>query len=258
MRVLDKNQLALRDFVLHQADNTLILAQRLCAWCGHGPVLEQDIALSNIALDLLGQAHHYYDYAANLTGGGATADTLAMLRPERAYKNLLLVELPNGDFGQTVARQFFFDAYHVLFLEQLNKHAQDLMLRAIAEKSLKEAKYHLRWSSEWMIRLGDGTDESHRRMQNAVDLLLPYVGEFFLLADYQEELIAAGVLADPRDFQSSWSAHVEEILSEARLEANLQQAPMQHGGKQGIHTEHMGYLLTELQYMQRTYPGLNW
>lgn len=258
MRVLDKNQLPLRNFVLHQADNSLILAQRLCAWCGHGPILEQDIALSNIALDLLGQAHNYYDYAAVLTGGGATADSLAMLRTEQEYKNLLLVELPNEDFGQTVARQFFFDAYHVLLLEQINGLAQDLMLRAIAEKSLKEAKYHLRWSSEWMIRLGDGTDESHRRMQNAVDFLLPYVGEFFLLADYQQELITDGAMGDPRDFQPAWNAQVKAILKEACLEADLQQTYVHRGGKQGVHTEHMGYLLAELQYMQRAYPGLEW
>lgn len=258
MTVSEKNQLALRNFVLHQADNSLILAQRLCAWCGHGPILEQDIALSNIALDLLGQAHNYYDYAAVLTGDGGTADSLSMLRTEREYKNLLLVELPNGDFGQTVARQFFFDAYHVRLLEQISGLATDLMLRAIAEKSLKEAKYHLRWSSEWVIRLGDGTEESHRRMQNAVDFLLPYLGEFFLPADYQQELIIAGALADPCDFQAAWTEQVEEILKEACLEADLQQTHVHSGGKQGVHTEHMGYLLAELQYMQRTYPGLEW
>lgn len=245
------------DFVLHLADTSLILAQRLCEWCGHGPTLEQDIALSNMALDLLGQAGNYYEYAAELIGGQETADSLAMLRMEREYKNLLLVELPNGDFGQTVTRQFFFNSFQVLFLERLLQ-TRDLKLRAIAEKSLKEARYHLRWSSEWMIRLGDGTEESHRRMQRAVTELLPYVREFFMAADYERRLIGSGLLPDPQMFRDQWETEAGDVLREATLEADLKGAQVQKGGKQGIHTEHLGYILTELQYMQRTYPDMEW
>lgn len=245
------------DFILHLADNSLILAQRLCEWCGHGPVLEQDIALSNIALDLLGEATNYYAYAAKLIGNGQTEDSLAMLRTEREYKNLLLVELPNGHFGDTIARQFFYDAFHCLLLEQLLS-VTDSALRGIAEKSLKEARYHLRWSSEWMIRLGDGTEESHQRMQKSVDNILPYLGEFFLLAPYQEALISEGLLPDPRNFEVTWREKVDQILQEATLSAEIAGAPVQKGGKDGIHTEYLGYILSDLQYMQRTYPGLEW
>lgn len=243
--------------ILHLADNSLILAQRLCEWCGHGPVLEQDIAVSNIALDLLGEANNYYEYAAELIGDGQTADSLAMLRTEREYKNLLLVELPNGHFGDTVARQFFFDSFHCLLLEQLLT-VEDEQLRAIAEKSLKEARYHLRWSSEWMIRLGDGTEESHARMQKAVDDVLPFVGELFLLSDYQQAAVDATWVPDPRLLQPVWQQQVMEVLNEASLTVDLENAHVQKGGKQGLHTEHMGYILNDLQYMQRTYPGLVW
>lgn len=243
--------------ILHMADNSLILAQRLCEWCGHGPVLEQDIAVSNIALDLLGEANNYFEYAAELIGNGQTADSLAMLRTEREYKNLLLVELPNGHFGDTVARQFFFDSFHCLYLEQLLTVA-DERLRAIAEKSLKEARYHLRWSSEWMIRLGDGTAESHAKMQKAVDDVLPFVGELFLLADYQQAAVDAAWVPDPRSLQPVWKQQVMQVLHEATLTADLENAHIQKGGKQGLHTEYMGYILNDLQYMQRTYPGLVW
>lgn len=246
-----------KDFILHLADTNLILAQRLCEWCGHGPVLEQDIALSNIALDLLGQAGNYYEYAADLLGGDKTADRLAMLRSEREYKNLLLVELPNGDFGRTVTKQFFFESFQELLLEKL-MHSKDLRLRGIAEKALKETKYHLRWSSEWMIRLGDGTEESHGRMQNAVDYLLPFLGELFLPSDYELELIRSGLIPNPNDFESQWEENVRGVLREATIEAELPHKQVQKGGKQGVHTEYMGYILAELQFMQRSYPGLEW
>lgn len=246
-----------RDLIVHLADNSLILAQRLCEWCGHGPVLEQDIALSNIALDLLGESTNYYEYAAELIGEGQTADSLAMLRTEREYKNLLLVEQPNGHFGDTLARQFFFDSFHCLFLEQLLV-VGDLRLRGIAEKTLKEARYHLRWSSEWMIRLGDGTEESHRRIQDAVNRILPFVGEVFLLSDYQQALVNEGLIPDPLDFRETWKENVLAVLHEAKLTADLEGGHVQKGGKQGLHTEHLGYILSDLQYMQRTYPGLEW
>lgn len=246
-----------KDFILHQADTSLILAQRLCEWCGHGPILEQDIAISNTALDLLGQATNYFEYAADLGGDGETADSLAMLRPEREYKNLLLVELPNGDFGRTVARQFFFGSFQELMQEHLLRSG-DLRLRGIAEKALKETKYHLRWSSEWMIRLGDGTEESHIRMQNAVDYLLPFLGELFMPADYELSLIKSGLIADPGSFKSQWEERVNDVLREATLEADLSGMHVQNGGKQGIHTEYMGFIIAELQFMQRNYPGLEW
>lgn len=246
-----------KDFILYLADTSLILAQRLCEWCGHGPILEQDIALSNTALDLLGQATNYYTYAAELSGGDATADSLAMLRLESEYKNLLLVELPNGDFGRTVARQFFFSSFQELLQTQLLRSG-DLRLGGIAEKALKETRYHLRWSAEWMIRLGDGTDESHRRMQEAVDYLLPFLGEFFLPAPYEKALFESGLIPDSIGLQAQWAKNVEEVLLEATLEADLSNCQVQKGGKQGVHTEYMGYILAELQFMQRTYPGLEW
>ncbi len=245
------------DFILHLGDTNLILAQRLCEWCGHGPILEQDIALSNIALDLLGQTSNYYNYAAEMIGNGATEDTLAMTREEREYKNLLLCELPNGHFGNTIARQFFYDSFHVLLLEQFLK-VKDLQLKSIAEKSLKEVKYHLKWSSEWMIRLGDGTQESHDKIQDAVNEVLPYVGEMFAMADYQNALIDAGLIDNPAEFKATWLAKVNEILVEATITADVENAFVQKGGKQGVHTEHLGFILTDLQYMQRTYPNLQW
>lgn len=245
------------DFILHLADTNLILAQRLAELCGHGPILEQDIAITNISLDLLGQTSNYYEYAAEMIGNGATEDTLAMLREEREYKNLLLVELPNGHFGDTVARQFFYDTYHVMLLEQLLK-AKDLKLQSIAEKSLKEVKYHAKWSSEWMIRLGDGTQESHDKIQQSVNDILPYVNEAFIPASYQKALIEEGLIDDTADFKAAWLAKVNEILEEATLTADIENAFAQKGGKEGVHTEHLGYILTELQYMQRTYPNLQW
>lgn len=245
------------DFILHLADTNLILAQRLCEWCGHGPILEQDIAMSNMALDLLGQTSNYYDYAAEMIGNGATEDTLAMLREEREYKNLLLVELPNGHFGDTVARQFFYDSYHALLLEQFLK-VKDLKLQAIAEKSLKEVKYHLKWSSEWMIRLGDGTQESHDKIQEAVNNILPYVKEAFLLAPYQKALVEEGLISSPEEFQATWLANVKAILDEATIDADVENAFVQKGGKEGVHTEHLGFILTDLQYLQRTYPDSKW
>ncbi len=236
------------DYLLHLADSTLILAQRNAEWCGHGPVLEQDIAITNITLDLIGQSRNFYQYAATLLSDGSTEDSLAYLRKEREFKNLLLCELPNGDWGQTILRQFFFSVYQQLLFEKLQL-GDDEQMAAIAAKSLKEVNYHVRWSSEWVIRLGDGTGESHSRMIKALDVLWPYTGEMFIPAAY--ETIDTATLQDP------WQQKVNAVLAEASL-ATPAKIFMHTGGKEGKHTEQLGYILAELQYMQRTYPNSEW
>lgn len=243
-------------FLLHLADNALILAQRNSEWCGHGPILEQDIAVTNISLDLLGQARNFYQYAAQLKGDGATEDSLAYLRNERAFKNCLLVEQPNGDWGQTILRQFLFSNYQHLLYEQL-KNSNDETLAAIATKALKEVTYHVRWSSEWVIRLGDGTEESHERMLKALDELWPFTGELFVPADYENETMIGFNLSS---LQQPWHEKVMAVLKEATLwSPNFgEQVFMQTGGKEGVHSEHLGYILAELQYLQRVYPGAEW
>lgn len=238
-------------FTLHLADNALILGQRNAEWCGHGPVLEQDIAITNISLDQIGQARSLYQYAANLQGGGATEDSLAYLRTERQFLNCLLVEQPNGDWAQTVLRQFLFSAYQYLLYEQLRSHG-DGTLAAIAEKSLKEVRYHLRWSSEWVIRLGDGTEESKARIAKALEELWPYTGEMFTAAGYEKEMNA-----DPGLLLAPWQEKVNRVLEEATLQVPGKTF-MHTGGKNGTHTEHLGYILADLQYMQRAYPGCEW
>jgi ring-1,2-phenylacetyl-CoA epoxidase subunit PaaC len=245
---------ALNDYVLHLADTHLILGQRLGEWCGHNFVLEQDIAMSNIALDLLGQCRSLYQYAAELEGEGATEDTLAFLRGERQYKNLLLVEQPNGDFAYTLARQFFFDVYHEILCTELLK-SSDERLRAIAEKAVKEVRYHVTWSSEWMIRLGDGTAESHTRLQKAVDELWMWTDELTTSAIYEQEL--KGIAPDMSAFKAQWLKKVQEIFAEATLTVPTDMTK-QRGGKTGEHTEHLGFILAEMQFMQLTYPGMTW
>ncbi len=259
-------------YTLHLGDNSLILGQRNSEWCGHGPVLEQDIAITNISLDLIGQARNFYQYAATLinnknatkasppAGGGelevASEDSLAYLRKEREFKNCLLVEQPNGDWAQTILRQFFFSQYQYLLFEQLQT-CNDKQLAAIAEKSLKEVTYHLRWSSEWVIRLGDGTEESHQRMIKAMDELWRYTGELFEAADYETQAANDGMGVAISNLKDLWMGKVQEIFSEATL-LIPPKTFMQTGGKKGKHTEHLGYILTELQYLQRAYPGCEW
>ena len=242
------------DLLLHLADNTLILAQRNAAWCGHGPVLEQDIALTNISLDLLGQSMNFYDYAAILSGGGTTADELAYLRTERAFKNCLLVEQPNGHWGQTILRQFFFSVYQYFLYQQLQQHS-DNTIAAIAIKSLKEVTYHVRWTSEWVIRLGDGTTESHEKMLPALTILWPYTGELFMPAAYESfDSIGFNLI----DLKENWFEKVKAVLVAATLPIPAADIFMQTGGKNGLHSEHMGFILAELQYLQRSYPGSKW
>jgi ring-1,2-phenylacetyl-CoA epoxidase subunit PaaC len=248
---------SLISYVLHLADTTLILSQRNSEWCGHGPILEQDIAITNISLDLLGQARIFYQYAAHLNpspqgGEGSnpvTEDSLAYLRKEREFKNLLLVEQPNEDWGQTILRQYLFSQFQYLLYEQLQQ-GDDEQLAAIAAKSIKETTYHVRWSSEWVIRMGDGTEESHDRMLKAIDELWRYTGEMFEPAEYE-------TIVDVSSLKNNWLEKVKAIFSEATLPVP-EKVFMQSGGKKGTHTEHLGYILTELQYVQRAYPGCKW
>ena len=242
---------ALIDYILHLADTNLILAQRNAAWCGHGPILEQDIAITNISLVLLGQSRNFYQYAATLIGNDATEDSLAYLRTEREFKNCLLAEQPNGDWAQTVLRQFFFSAYLFLLYEKLQNN-KDEQIAGIAAKALKEVTYHQRWSSEWVVRLGDGTEESHQRMLHAIDELWRYTGELFIAADYET---AAGF--DIALLKEDWMKKVTAVFEEAALPVP-ENVFMQTGGKTGIHTEHLGFILTELQDLQRTYPNAEW
>lgn len=246
----------LKKYVLRQADNTLILGQRLSEWCGHGPILEQDIAITNFALDLIGQARSLYQYAANLGDKEETEDDLAYLRDAWDFYNLLLVEVPNGHFGKTIVRQFFFDVFNFYFYKEL-LNSSDKQLAAIAEKSLKEVTYHMRYSSEWMIRLGDGTQESHQKMQTAVDELWPYTGELCTPDEIDHEMKEKGIGVDLEKIKPLWQAKVEEILAMATL-TKPESTWMQKGGKQGKHTEHLGYILAEMQHLQRTYPGAEW
>lgn len=250
----DQNQKL--EYLLRMGDNALILGQRLGEWCGHGPVLEQDIALTNIALDLLGQARSIFAYAAEVEGKGRSEDQMAMLRYEHQYRNVLLVEQPNEDFAHTIVRQFLFDAFHEPFHKALQK-SSDSQLAAIAEKSLKEVTYHLRFSSEWMIRLGDGTELSHQKMQTALDNLWMYSGELYMADLVDTNMLEAGIGVDLNVLQTAYLNKVNDIIRQSTLQLPASDW-MQSGGKQGRHTEHLGYILTELQYMQRAYPGLEW
>ncbi|CDG19605.1 1,2-phenylacetyl-CoA epoxidase subunit PaaC [Xenorhabdus doucetiae] len=246
----------LRQYVLRQGDTPLILAQRLCEWCGHAPELEIDLALSNIGLDLLGQARHFLSYAATLAGTGRDEDHLTFGRNEREFLNLLLVEQPNGGFNDTLVRQFFIDAYHVL-LHQALSQSRDPQLAAISAKSLKEVEYHLRFSRGWMIRLGGGTALSHEKIQQSVNQLWRFTGELFQCDEIEQQLAEEGIAVDPGTLHEPWLQIINKTFAEAAL-AVPQASPYRQGGKQGLHTEHLGYLLAEMQYLQRTYPNCNW
>jgi len=243
-------------YILGIADNALILGQRLGELCGHGPSLETDIAMTNISLDLLGQTRSYYQYVAKMQGGEATEDTIAFLRLEREYKNVLLVEQPNTDFGYSIARQFLFDVFHLALLEEL-QNSKDEMLSAIAKKSIKEVLYHTRFSSDWIKRLGDGTEESHNKIQTAINDLWIFTDELFHQTDADKAMVAEGIGVDTSLLKSNYYKKVSIILDEATLQTPVAEY-FQKGGKQGIHSEHMGYILSELQYMQRTYPNMTW
>lgn len=251
---------------LHLADSSLIMGHRLSEWTGHGPMLEQDIAITNIALDLIGQARNFYQYAADIFNRNnkeeknITEDNLAYLRDVNDFKNLLITELPNGDWAKTIGKIFFFSTWQFYYYQKL-MDSDDKQMAAIAEKSLKEVTYHVRWSNEWVIRLGDGTEESKKRMEMAILDLWPYTGEMFLPNDIKE--IASESKNKDRTYidftliKNNWIKKVKTVLDEATL-LLPEDAWMHSGGKKGIHTEHLGYILAEMQFMQRAYPGLEW
>ncbi|MFO1322177.1 MAG: 1,2-phenylacetyl-CoA epoxidase subunit PaaC [Burkholderiales bacterium] len=244
------------DYLLRIADTSLILGQRLSEECGHGPVIEEDIALTNIALDLIGQARLLLTHAGNLEGQGRDEDALAFRRPESAFRNPALVELPNRDFAHLVVRNLMVFTFQSLLWEGLRR-STDRELAAIAEKCAKETRYHLEHSSAWTIRLGDGTDESHRRMQAAVDALWPYAAEWFVLRFDDEVLADAGIGVPWSSFRMPWEERMLSVLGEATLVVP-ERTPFLTAGTSGVHTEHLGHLLAEMQFLQRAYPGATW
>lgn len=252
----EAGQAALFEFLLRTGDNCLILGHRLSEWCGHSPVLEEDIALANIALDLIGQTRLWLGLAGEVEGQGRTADNLAYLRDASAFRNVLLVERPNGDFGRTLMRQFLFDAWHVELLKALAS-SSDPRVAEIAGKALKEASYHLERSADLIVRLGDGTAESHKRMQEALDDLWTYTGELFVTDAADDALATSGVAPTPASLKPRWEAVVQRVLAEGTLKAPGS-SYVHKGGKRGVHTEHLGYILADMQFLQRAYPGATW
>ena len=255
------------DYILHLADNALVLGQRNAEWCGHGPVLEEDIAMANISLDLIGQARLLYQHAAHLIGGGATEDTLAYFRDAGAFRNYMLLELPQHgplagtaaaprDYATTIVRNFLYSQLMVLVWDALQR-SSDGQLAAIAAKSLKEVRYHLRHSRDWLLRLGDGTPVSQARTQAAVDHLLPYTQEFWTETPAESAVCAQGIGADTRALQAQWDAEVDAALTEATLKRPTGPAYLPRG-KEGLHSEHLSYLLSEMQGLARQHPGATW
>jgi len=244
------------EYTLRLGDTGLILGQRLGEWCGHGPILEEDIALTNISLDLIGQARTFLAYAGQVEGKGRTEDDLAYLRDEREFRNLLLSEQPNGDYGQTILRQFLISTFQYYLFDELRK-SKDSTLAALAEKSLKEVTYHVRHSSEWMKRLGDGTSESHQRMQHAVDELWTYTGDMFAMDETDRVLISEGIAVNLDEVKSRWDRKGKEIFEESTLSVP-ENAFMITGSREGKHTEHLGHMLAEMQSLARAFPGVEW
>jgi ring-1,2-phenylacetyl-CoA epoxidase subunit PaaC len=247
---------ALTDYCLRMGDNCLILAQRVSEWIGHAPVLEEDIGLANVALDLIGQTQLWLGLAGEVEGAGRSADDLAYHRDAGAFRNLLLVEQPNGDFAHTIVRQFLFDAWHYHILMGLTA-SSDRRVAEIAEKAVKESAYHLARTTDLLVSLGDGNDESHRRMQAAIDDLWPYSGEMFMADEVDEALRAAGAAPALEEIETQWEAHVSDSLERATLR-RPEPGYMQRGGKRGVHSEYLGYVLAEMQFLQRAYPDARW
>lgn len=252
----DINRELLYDYLIQLGDNSMILGQRLGELCGHGPELETDIALTNISLDLFGEVRNYFQYAAEVMDDGRSEDDIAMTRLEHEYRSSLLVEQPNTDFAWVIVRQNFFDQYHYLLLKELI-NSEDEQINAIARKSIKEAEYHLDFSSTWVRRLGDGTDESKERVQAAVDELYRYTKELFKATNTEEQMANLRIGADLSKLEEVYYENVNRLLSEATIDIP-EAAPFLFGGKEGRHTEYMGFLLTDFQYMQRTFPNMKW
>ena len=251
-----KTQEAIYQYCLRIADSNLILAQRLAEWCSRGPILEEDLAMTNISLDLFGQAETLYEYAATIKGDNATADSLAFLRVEREYFNRLITEQPNGDFAVTMVREVLFSAYQNHLYQALCK-CNDEMFRGFAEKALKEVKYHLRHSSEWVIRLGGGTEESKVRSQAALNELWRFTVDMFEMDEVDEELISMGIAPDMKEINKSWMKTVTDVFTEAELHIPDLNNVIK-GSNKGIHTEYLGHILSEMQYLQRAFPGASW
>lgn len=251
------NQEAFLTYLLRLADDRLILGQRMAEWCGHGPELEEDLAMANIALDQIGHATALYKYAAEIEGEGHDEDHFAYFRDDQDFTNLQLCELPKGDFGFTIARQFLFSAFSYFQYERL-KVAKDEQFRGMIQKHLKEIKYHLRHTREWVLRLGDGTEESHDRIQESFDELWMYIGELFYMDEVDETLIKEGLAVDLKSFQNEWKKLVEETLSEATLTVPDWDQFMMTGSRNGVHTEHLGRILAQMQFLRRSHPEAEW
>ena len=251
-----KLKTALLDYSTALGDDSVVLGHRLSEWCRNGPFLEEDLALTNVSLDFIGRARMFYSYAAELEDKGRSEDDIAYLRDCREYRNLLINELPNGDFAFTMARQFLIDVYDMSFFTEL-AHSKDPMLAAIAAKAVKESRYHLRRSEDWIKRLGDGTEESHERVQNAFNQLWGYWPEMFAMSDDEQQLLEAGIAVDRSALRSDWESTVHTVMQEATLDIPTENWAI-GGGRDGIHTEHLGFLLAEMQFLQRTYPGQQW
>lgn len=243
-------------YILRLGDTSLILAQRLGEWTGHGPFLEEDLALTNIALDTIGTARSLLEYAAQVEGKGRTEDSLAFFRNEREFLNALIVEQPNGDYAKTIVRQVMMDVYH-LYLYQALAKSKDNTLSGIAQKAIKEVTYHVRHSGAWLERFGQGTDESHQRAQQALDELWQYVDDLFMADKGTEALVKEGMAVDAAAFRGKWDAHMDGLLQQAGLK-KPEQVFMQKGSLEGIHTEHLGYLLAEMQHLPRMHPQAKW
>lgn len=253
---MDRNT-ALFEYCLRIGDTSLILGQRLSEWCGHGPILEEDIAMSNIALDYIGQSRIIYSYAGQIEGKGRSEDDLAYLRDARQFRNLLITEQPNGDFACTMARQYLMSVYLFHLYSSLTS-SSDESISAFAQKSIKEVAYHLRHSADWMLRLGEGTEESHKRLQEAVNNLWFFVDDLFDSDEVDAELLGSGIAADMKKIRASWEQDVKKLLSEATIQIPSVNSFTRVGSRKGNHTEHLGYILAEMQFLPRAYPGAKW
>lgn len=252
------SQDTLFNYLLMLGDNAVVHSHRLAEWSSKAPEMEEDIALSNIGLDNIGQARSFLTYAAEVEGKDRDEDALAYLRNDREYMNLLMLELPRGDFAEVIARSFLYAVYCYELYNALLEQSSDEQIKAIAAKSLKEVKYHLRHTHEWMLRLGDGTEESHQRLQNALNELWSFTNEFFVPSPVEQAAFEAGIAPDVASLREGWDKMVNDVLERATLTRPDDSQWMQSGGKQGLHSEHLGYMLAEMQYLQRSYPGLQW